>query len=426
MELVCVRILNARFKIGGTCDPLTWGHPHYLYSAAQQFHIPSREEATTYSCGLIPEVVISNQTPIKSLSQGESFTAGDFPVIIKEVQQIGDRFTGLGAITVPYLNMIGINVRFSNIKINTSRQLFEGVVETTYDPDWKNIVDLNKVVEFFTGDNGKIEEFNADDIDIASVEIQTKTGEVVSVAVSDQGPRDDSQDSDNTTDTNTDIATPTDISNDTPSYKVVLKDHEGNSTIIDTNIPVVITDKHDEQFQIDEHGKVTHLGTMADGGKPTSENTAGINRKGEVESITAQTRVVFKASGQYTSDVKDPSITDTKYTDAYESLSIEGESTKYDVLYKAVSNTLGDDTLEAEVSFAEGVSKKDLIFKTLEGTAVKVKDWEGNTAILELKNQFDYGHTEVIAVVEEDTSQDAGATNHDSDAPLYKLAGKVN
>lgn len=57
---------------------------------------------------------------------------------------------------MPYLADTKIAVEFDNIVVNTDYQLIRGVVQTSYNPDWKNIAD----VEDFTGEGqgGQIEE----------------------------------------------------------------------------------------------------------------------------------------------------------------------------------------------------------------------------------------------------------------------------
>ncbi len=101
--------------------------------------MPTADETVSYNCGVVPDIQITNQTPLQNLGVNETFYAGDFPVTVKEIQNNGGRFTGNGFIVVPYLADTKIAVGFEGITINTNYQLIEGVVKTTYDPTWGNV-----------------------------------------------------------------------------------------------------------------------------------------------------------------------------------------------------------------------------------------------------------------------------------------------
>ena len=135
------------YRVGATCMPLTQLNPQYTYGNLAQFTIPSQADSRNYACGLLPNIEISNQNTLQNLGVNESFTAGDFPVTVKQVNSNGDRFSGLGFVTVPYLEDTKIAVRFENIKINTDYQLIDGVVETTYDLEAKGIKDATQEIE---------------------------------------------------------------------------------------------------------------------------------------------------------------------------------------------------------------------------------------------------------------------------------------
>ncbi|XER27118.1 hypothetical protein ACCC68_04375, partial [Tenacibaculum maritimum] len=81
----------------------------------------------------------SNTQPLQNIGINETFTAGDFPVTIKQVSGSNGRFRGVGYIVVPYLADTKLAVSFTNIRINTDYQLIEGVVSTTYDATWGDV-----------------------------------------------------------------------------------------------------------------------------------------------------------------------------------------------------------------------------------------------------------------------------------------------
>ena len=136
------------YRIGGMCKENTG----YTYSQINEFTTNiSASDAITYNCGITPEIVITNQNPLQVLVINDVFTAGDFPVTIKEVDlssipQNG-LYNGWGYIEVPYLQDTRIKVVFNNIKINTDYQLIEGVVLTDYDENWGGVDDISNELE---------------------------------------------------------------------------------------------------------------------------------------------------------------------------------------------------------------------------------------------------------------------------------------
>ncbi|MHA7831414.1 MAG: fibronectin type III domain-containing protein [Flagellimonas sp.] len=105
------------------------------------------EEEDLYQCGVSPDVGITNQDPLPQLSVGESFTAGDFQVVATEVNGGNGYFTGRGYTRLPYLSNIKLAVHFTNILVNTDRQLAQGTVITAFDPTMRNIVNTGEVVQ---------------------------------------------------------------------------------------------------------------------------------------------------------------------------------------------------------------------------------------------------------------------------------------
>ncbi|MDO6515852.1 fibronectin type III domain-containing protein [Zobellia uliginosa] len=104
------------------------------------------DEASVYDCGITPDFDVSNKEPLPSISSGEKFMAGDFPINILTVSGSDGRFTGTGYVTIPYLNSIRVGVEFTNVLINTDKKLAEGTVVTTYDPSLKNILDVDEAI----------------------------------------------------------------------------------------------------------------------------------------------------------------------------------------------------------------------------------------------------------------------------------------
>lgn len=133
------------YRIGGQCRK----GEDFIYGNTQQFTTAvSSENASGYQCGALPDIRITNQDPLENLGVNEVFLAGDFPVTAKFVEQVAPgRYTGVGFVTVPYLADTRILVKFENIALNTDKQLIDGIVETTYDPDWKGMDDIGDEIE---------------------------------------------------------------------------------------------------------------------------------------------------------------------------------------------------------------------------------------------------------------------------------------
>ncbi len=78
------------------------------------------------------------------LGINEVFTAGDFPVTVLQASGSNGVFSGVGYVEIPYLQDTKIVVKFTNIRLNSDRQLIAGTLETSYDKTEKNVVSLSE------------------------------------------------------------------------------------------------------------------------------------------------------------------------------------------------------------------------------------------------------------------------------------------
>ncbi len=131
------------FRVGGQCLE----NGPYIYSQVYEFTTQIEDGESTYNCGITPEIKIENQDLLPGLASGDTFTAGDFPVLVHEVSGSKGNFTGMGWIKIPYLNDISVGVVFKGISINTDYELIKGMVETTYDVTWSNVDDIGDEIE---------------------------------------------------------------------------------------------------------------------------------------------------------------------------------------------------------------------------------------------------------------------------------------
>ncbi|WP_128755186.1 fibronectin type III domain-containing protein [Aquimarina sediminis] len=147
------------FRVGGQC----LDNGPFTYSQIYEFTTTlAADQESTYNCGITPEIVITNQDPLETLVVNEVFTAGDFPVTIKEVTGANGSFSGWGYIVVPYLQDTRLKVSFDGIRINTDYQLLDGVVVTDYDENWGGVDDISDEIDALKSLGGIIADiFNA-------------------------------------------------------------------------------------------------------------------------------------------------------------------------------------------------------------------------------------------------------------------------
>ncbi len=353
------------FRVGGTCHSLTDLNQGYSYSTPNQFTMPTADETVSYSCGIVPEIEITNTTPLGNLGVNETFTAGDFPVTVKQIQGGNGTYSGKGYIVVPYLADTKIAVEFTGIKINTEYQLYEGVIKTTYDPTWSGVEDVG---DLFNGGDGQV---NITEVNFPISEILIDpNGDILIVG-------------------------------------------EGGAPIVELpgGEDYVVTDSNGQVWAVDEEGNVTPLGEQAEGGSSTAENTDGVNSSGEATSISANgVTVTFTAllptdplHTGYGFDGYNSSQSQTK--DLYKKL-----GSNYYMPYKAVAKGQ-DDYIIANLSISnDSIQPHDLIFKTKEGVALTKIDSTATTYTLKLTGILSDADIETHAVIKQgDKYQIAGA-----------------
>ena len=345
-----------QFRVGSSCDPATEGVQSFTYSGISTFTTPTQTSGVpAYNCGIIPKINIQNQKVLDNLIESETFTAGDFPVTVLELQGHSP-YSGRGYIIVPYLADTKIAVEFSNILINTDYQLISGVVETSYNPDWKNAVDL----EDFTGEgqSGKIKE-----------EISFEVDKIVINANGD----------------------------------IVVNGKNGEQVTIPGGKDTVITDNSGKTYYVDKDGNGSNEGiAQAQGGKPTPENTDGVDKNGRAIAFTAQGISIIFSNNE---DANDGAI--SKY--AFDVMP-DSKSASLEKLYKKVGNVAlpykavvngNSDTVLATVSLADTNTKLDsIVFKTESGGKI---DFVRNdkTFVLTVKGKLAYAEEQILATIKQ-------------------------
>ena len=147
------------YRVGAVCGENKSFDPNdlsqadaFAYSGVQYFTTSfSNQNKNSAQCGVMPHVDLANKKPYdRQLTPNEVFTAGDFPVTVITAQGTAGNYTGEGFIQVPYLADTKIKVKFNNIQLNSDKQLINGTVETEYDADGENIIDIKSVGELLS------------------------------------------------------------------------------------------------------------------------------------------------------------------------------------------------------------------------------------------------------------------------------------
>ena len=348
------------FRVGASCEGERYGiTPSYVYSDIQTFKIEKTPNTTEqgYNCGIVPKITITNQKPLNSLVTNEVFTAGDFAVTLLEVSGSNGVFSGKGFIKVPYLNDTKLAVEFENVKINSDYQLTDGVVKTTYDADWKNV----QFIENLIGQGKKSNEINVPfEID----KVETRNGEIV---VTGKDGR-----------------------------KEVFP-FGGNDSTVKGKVTTTtngVTSTQEKIYHIDKDGKVSEPQTVAQGGKPTKENTNGVSKNGEATALTAKG---IEVTFENTADSKYAYEVPTKaYSKDYQKL--DG---KY-IPFKAVVKGETEPFLAKVHITDKNISADSLIFKTDKGALIESKRVEGsNDFLLTLKGFHSFAVEQVQATIKQ-------------------------
>ena len=348
------------FRVGASCEGERYGiTPSYVYSDIQTFKIEKTPNTTEqgYNCGIVPKITITNQKPLNSLVTNEVFTAGDFAVTLLEVSGSNGVFSGKGFIKVPYLNDTKLAVEFENVKINSDYQLTDGVVKTTYDADWKNV----QFIENLIGQGKKSNEINVPfEID----KVETRNGEIV---VTGKDGR-----------------------------KEVFP-FGGNDSTVKGKVTTTtngVTSTQEKIYHIDKDGKVSEPQTVAQGGKPTKENTNGVSKNGEATALTAKG---IEVTFENTADSKYAYEVPTKaYSKDYQKL--DG---KY-IPFKAVVKGETEPFLAKVHITDRNISADSLIFKTDKGALIESKRVEGSDDfLLTLKGFHSFAVEQVQATIKQ-------------------------
>ncbi len=384
------------YSVGSSCDI-----GKYTHSSIKEFTTLVRDEIAFQGCGIKPDPNdLANQNPLKELFPNDVVTAGDFPIVVIKSTGSNGKFSGEGYVTLPFLEKfrklidaadalagkdengeskgsIGENTRiritFNNIGINTDFKLISGEIIAAYDPNWSGMADLDGIVNDAFGDAGNIVNHQYD-LSIKSV-----------------------------------------VKN--PDGTITVTSTTGVTSVLDKTVnDIIITDKDGKQYAVPANapaGDIAQTGQLAPGGIPTSKNTNGMGSGGDVAQISSEdvTVIFSKGDGIYAFDTA-PTKENGKLNKTYTTIPQKNGGT-YNVNYKAISDSpVKTDIITAAVTFKNGKTKKDLVFKTQNGTAIDSTQivWKGDVATLTLKKTLDFAKETVLATVKPVESKDPKAS----------------
>jgi hypothetical protein len=123
-----------------------WGYGDY--SEIQSFTMPDAAlQKGDFICGRPSGMAaISNRDNIEQLQVGDTISAGDFKVILSTVSGSNGNFSGTGEVLVPFLNYLSLTVTYSNIHVNTARQMYEGLIQIRQDDPGRVSAALQKTL----------------------------------------------------------------------------------------------------------------------------------------------------------------------------------------------------------------------------------------------------------------------------------------
>ncbi len=404
------------YSVGSSCDV-----GKYTHSTVKEFNTLVRDEIAFQGCGIKPDPAdLANKTPLAELFPNDVISAGDFPVVVLHATGSNGSFSGDGYVTFPFIEKFRllidaadalaegdqdddtkakfnlsentrIRITFNNIGLNTDFKLISGEIIAAYDPEWKGMIDGDKIITDVFGSDGKPKEGTL--------------GYVVESATLN------------------------------PDGSVTIKGENGAITPVPKSpYNQVYTDKNGSTVTIPANGKGEPVITKAaDGGKAVASNTNGVSSNGDVTQISSKdVQITFSNSISNSSDNNKyaydrlPVNGAPKILQTYETIDIATGGT-YNVDYKAVSDLFNNhqEYVYADGSFKNGKTKDDIIFKTSAGEEVDFEWISDSKAAIKLTKKFDFGKYSIIATVkgkEEKDPQDPSKTIQSKS----EIAGKVN
>ncbi|MEZ4971366.1 MAG: fibronectin type III domain-containing protein [Flavobacteriaceae bacterium] len=332
-------------------------------------------EASIYQCGISPNFSITNNEPLPKLSAGDSFVAGDFPINVIEINGSKGRFTGRGYVTIPYLNNIKVGVEFTNVLINTDKQLSQGTVVTVFDPNLVSILDVDEVVETVDNTVDLVTEPFEGDNDLDEIRINWALDHQKDIKVVD-------------------------------GIMIITNPENGATVSEPLGDDKVIIDSGNKVYHIDAGGIVTEGGEIDAAGAITLGIVDGIVGNGQLERLTAKDiKITFKGvSGTYGFD-EIPTTANANIKKQYTIIK-DADDNDYILAHQAIENgsTAYIDAI-IEQTGSNHYVLDSIVFKTKQGERIPVEIRDKNTIRLTLKGRYTFENEIIYAVVPSKTDK---------------------
>ena len=134
--------IQYEIKVGGVCSPTL-----VTYTVPMTVTTLANGEVSGVICGNHPNTTVPDIDPLLNLLPNDIIMAGDFPITIVEATGSNGVFTGKGTVGIPWVGGPKISVKFTNITIDKNKKLAAGFIETTYNPEWKNIAAVDDIIK---------------------------------------------------------------------------------------------------------------------------------------------------------------------------------------------------------------------------------------------------------------------------------------
>ena len=349
------------------------------------------DEDSVYDCNISPDFDISNQELLPNMGVGDKFTAGDFPITVLEVNGSNGRFNGKGYVTIPYLSSIKVAVQFTNIAVNTEKQLFEGEVITIYDPTLSNILDIDDAIDTVNDVVDSVGEFFEGDNDLDEIQVDWTIGSKDEITIED-------------------------------GMVVITNPYNGVTKKEPLGDDMVITDQEGNTYYVSPEGEITEGGQITPGEEVNPGNVSGVSNNGDLQSLTAENIIVkFNSKGTYGFD-KMPEAASADLKKEYKTIKDVNDN-DYVLAHHAVKNG-GTTQIQATIEIQNNAYTPDqVVFKNKQGKIFTPTAINGNTATISLDGVYSFENETIYAVVpsKEDANQQltAGAFT------LWHLAEKT-
>jgi len=140
---------------GNSAAPLSPGRGdggEVVFTPSQRATTLPAGQIAGIECGKEPVIDLSNQKLIENLKVGDVVMANDHPHTLTMVTGSSQGWSGESWSKESLLGGLKLKFRFSNIKVNTDKQLIDGYFESVYDDSQSNIINPGEVVNSMIND----------------------------------------------------------------------------------------------------------------------------------------------------------------------------------------------------------------------------------------------------------------------------------